>query len=54
MIIKAIRPPIPIITAIPPTTPPTIAPMFTLFLLGAAVEVWVEAEVVAEVEELVA
>ena len=51
MIIKTIRPQIATRTAIPPTAPPTIAPMFT-FLLGAAV--LVEVEVVTVVFVLVA
>ena len=38
---KKIKPTITPITAIPPTTPPTIAPIFTFLLLEVA-EVWVE------------
>ena len=50
MTAKAIRPPRAMRPAIPPTTPPTIAPMFT-FLLGAAV--WVGTEEVTVALELV-
>ena len=39
MILQAIRPAAIPITATPPTTPPTIAPILTFFGLGVVVEV---------------